>query len=232
MRGRLVIGGLSVFMLLAGTGVATADLINQSSGGGSWEHACLTWYDTEGTEQGSANLCGFINDYGYGEHRTVRAERWVQTCDPLGQQCTDAYSEQYSGPADATEFSMDIVAGTATFAIVLAGESASDQCTVSATAQATGAYSGSDPYPTLTVYGNPGNPSAQLQQGDDTYSAWVSPTYPSAWLSQSTNRNVSRNAAGSGSVCNWVQNQASDGGAMWANSNTYTSYSVTPTQLP
>lgn len=219
-------------MVVGGAASAGAAPVSQSQSGSSSEQTCLSWYDTVGEEQGYVSLCGSVYDYGYGQSRSVSASRSVRTCDENGQACTDAYSESYNGPADATEFSMDVVAGTATFDIVLAGEN--DECTVDASARATEAYTYSDPYPRLSAYGSPTSPWASVQTGTTTVgaSAYTNPDYPSASLWQNERANVSRQASGSGTVCGWVETQSAGSGSMWSNKNTNSTYSVTPLAIP
>lgn len=214
---------------------ATAGPIDTYENGNSYEGTCLNWYDNQGVEQGSILLCGQLWSWGDGgssyDYRSVWTQRSVQTCDAQGQNCSDAYTEAYSGPADASEFSMDITAGTASFNITLAGETPDQQCIVSATATASGTYSYSNPYPNVYAHGNPTNPWIRADMGGDWYSGYLSlnPNYPGAAVSQGTNENVYRDAAGSGTVCNWVETLSPGSGSMWSGTNTSTTYSVTPT---
>lgn len=218
--------------LLAGHGMAQADPIQQYDSGYSEQQTCLSWYDFEGTEQGSISVCGRVDDFGYGEYRWVEAQRHVQTCDVDGNQCNDAYSERYAGPADASEFTMDVVAGTATFNIVLAGETAADECVVQATAQAEGTYTYADPYPNAYVRGDPSFPYVWVQQGNTSVSVIAAPGYGYADVTQHDSENTSRYANGSGSVCGWVANQTADYGAMWSRTNASTTYSVRAPSFP
>lgn len=237
MRGRILIMAVTaVLAALVGVGPdATAGPINTHENGNSFEETCLYWYDSQGAEQGWILLCGQRSTSTYGgssyDYRSVRTQRSVQTCDAQGENCSDAYTEMYSGPADPGEFSMDITAGTASFNITLAGETPDQQCTVSATANATGTYSYSDPYPWINAHGSPTNPWIRADVGTDWYSGYLSlpPSYPGAAVSQGTDEDVYRTAAGSGTVCNWVETLSPGTGYMWSRANTSTTYSVTPT---
>ncbi|HVE93065.1 MAG TPA: hypothetical protein VNE62_12315 [Actinomycetota bacterium] len=231
MRG--LIGTLAVAAVLFSAPVpAGAAPVSEYQYGGSSSSMCLYWYDYQGAEQGSIQLCGRIQRYGGYESRSVSASRSVRTCNASGQDCQDAYSETFSGPADAAEFSMDATAGTATFNIELSGEN--ETCTVSATARATDTYSGSDPYPRVYAYGSPYRPYASVASGDTAVSASAnpSPTYPSADLSRHESSSVSRAAIGSGIVCNWIETQSPGSGSMYFSSNQTTGYRVTPLSIP
>lgn len=231
MRRRIVIVAMTAAML-AGSGVALAAPIDQSESGSTFQGTCLNWYDYEGAEQGSVRLCGEISQGFYGSSRYVLAERQVQTCDADGTGCSDAYAERYYGPASSNEFAMDIVAGTASFNIVLAGEDADDECTVQATAQAEGTYSNDDPYPSAGVYANPQYPYFWARQGATSYDASLYPAGRSAYVTEREDAQVSRDATGVGSVCEWVAGQAADYAGMWSYEDRSTYYSVTPTQVP
>lgn len=241
MRGRLVLAAVAV-AVLGGTGVAVADPlpvdpVQQSKSGSSYQMVCLHWYDSVGVEQGSIQLCGWEESNSYGDYqyqyRYVQAERRNRTCDANGQECTDGYTEVYNGPADASEFSMDIVAGTATFNLVLAGETAADDCRVQATATASDTYTYNNPYPYIGVYGNPSYPYVQVTQGPVTRSVQAAPTYGYAGLSERNNESVHRSASGSGTVCSWTETSStSDGGSMSSYDNTTTYTSVYAGYLP
>lgn len=230
-RRRAVIVAIAV-ALLAGTGAAVASPIDQSESGGRYQATCLFWYDYEGIEQGSISLCGESYEGDYGSGGRVEAVRRVQTCDVDGSQCSDAYSEHYYGPADSGEFAMDIVAGTATFNIVLAGEDADDECAVQATAQARGTYSYDDPYPSVGAYANPQYPHVWARQGTSSYDVTVFPGGASAYVTQRDSAAVSRDAEGVGSVCAWIAGQEADYGYMWSYGDSSTYYSVSPPWYP
>lgn len=226
---RWILGLMVAAMVVTGSVAARAG-VTQSDDGYTSSSTCLYWYDTTGVEQGTVDLCGSVSDYGYGEFRSVSASRHVRTCDENGQQCTDAYSEQYSGPASANEFSMDAEAGTASFNIVLAGET--DQCVVQATAAATDSYSYDDPYPEVFAKASPNYPYASVKSGADrvTVGASANPSYPSASVSQQKQADIQRSARGSGTVCNWVETQApSSSGWMQHRQNSTSTVFVTPT---
>jgi hypothetical protein len=222
--------GLTVAAMVVTGSVAARAGVTQSDDGSTNGSTCLYWYDTTGVEQGAVSLCGWVSDYGSGESRSVSASRQVRTCDANGQQCTDGYSEQYNGPANANEFSMDAEAGTASFNIVLAGEN--DQCVVQATAGATDSYSFADPYPEVFAKASPDYPYAWVKSGADriTVGASTNPSYPSASVSQQKQADIQRSARGSGTACNWVETQApSDGGWMQQRQDTTSTVYVTPT---
>lgn len=235
MRGRIVaVAGAVALLTSVGAGGAAAGLLDESEWGSSYESTCLYWYDYEGVEQGTIVLCGWqwssASDGGSYSSRTVRAQRSVQTCDDQGQNCNDAYSEIYEGPADASEFSMDITTGRASFNIALAGETAEDQCTVQATAIATGSYSYNDPFPAVHAYGDRSGAGAQVWMGPDWYQGNLaaSPYYQGGYVAHGTRDSVWRQASGSGTVCNWVETQSPGTGSMQSNTDESTTYDLSP----
>lgn len=234
---RILARGLVTFGLVvaatAGAALAEADPVTTSDWSSSWEGACATWWDVVvGNEPGYVTVCGdsyrTSNQYGEWEERWVNATRTVQTCDE--NSCTDAYQEEYWGPATSAEFSIDYAAGTADFNITLSGES--DTCNVVLDLQANGPSQTTDEEQ-LSFSGSPGLDNGYVQAGSGSKSidaSWWFPPFGSTSVGLADSSDSYRYAGGAGTVCNWITTAvSSDWAYLQSSQYSRTDVAVTPT---